>query len=141
MTRDRTAPGAYRAHAKRQKREADVVACTAGSTSRARGRATFVFSNRLIDSGHIPAPLRLRSGSITSRKSPFGIRVLKRIRSDSVRSTSYVPLREVMALVPVMNEAIKLYLRPKTLCTAGRQDAMHMDQELQIQLALWVGAY
>src|SRR5215469_4091274 len=39
---------------KRQSGKEDVVSCTAGSTSRARGRATFVFSDGLMDSRHMP---------------------------------------------------------------------------------------
>jgi hypothetical protein len=66
----------------------------------------------------------------------------KKNKTDGVRSTSYVPLRDVIAFVPVMNETIKPYLAAKGH-SAAEVDKMHRAwiKSLQIQLALWVVAY
>jgi hypothetical protein len=61
---------------------------------------------------------------------------------DGVRSTPYVPLRDVIAFVAVMNETIKPYLAAKGNSTE-EVDKMHRAwcKSIQIQLALWAGAY
>jgi hypothetical protein len=66
----------------------------------------------------------------------------KKNKTDGVRSTSYVPLRDVVAFVPVMNETIKPYLANKGH-PAVDVNKMHSAwiKSLQIQLALWVSAY
>ena len=61
---------------------------------------------------------------------------------DDVRSTPYVPLRDVLAFVAVMNETIKPYLAAKGH-SAEEVDRMHRAwcKSMQIQMALWVGPY
>jgi hypothetical protein len=61
---------------------------------------------------------------------------------DAVVSTPYVPLRHVIAFIPVMNQTIKPYLG------AGGQsgemvDRMHLAwcRSIQLQLAIWAKAY
>ena len=61
---------------------------------------------------------------------------------DGVRSTPYVPLRDVIAFIAVMNETIKPYLAARGN-SAAEVDKMHLAwcKSIQIQLALWTGAY
>jgi protoglobin len=61
---------------------------------------------------------------------------------DGVRSTPYVPLRDVIAFIAVMNETIKPYLSAKGN-SAEEVDKMHgaWCKSIQLQLALWVGPY
>jgi hypothetical protein len=61
---------------------------------------------------------------------------------DGVRSTPYVPLRDVIAFIAVMNETIKPYLAAKGN-SAEEVDKMHRAwcKSMQIQMALWTGAY
>jgi len=61
---------------------------------------------------------------------------------DDVRSTPYVPFRDVLAFVAVMNETIKPYLAAKGH-SAEEVDRMHRAwcKSMQIQMALWVGPY
>ena len=67
---------------------------------------------------------------------------MKKNHVDGVRSTPYVPLRDIIAFIPVMNETIKPYLAAK-----GHSDAevekMHQAwcKSLQLQVALWARAY
>jgi hypothetical protein len=67
---------------------------------------------------------------------------LKKNKVDSVRSTPYVPLRDVVAFVAVMNETIRPYLAAKGN-SAEEVDRMHRAwcKSIQIQIALWVRAY
>lgn len=67
---------------------------------------------------------------------------LKKNKVDSVRSTPYVPLRDIIAFVPVMNETIKPYLAAKGN-SAEEVDRMHRAwcKSMQLQIALWVGFY
>jgi hypothetical protein len=67
---------------------------------------------------------------------------VKKNQTDGVRSTQYVPLRDVIAFVAVMNETIKPYLAAKGH-SAEEVDKMHMawSKSLQLQLALWAGPY
>ncbi len=67
---------------------------------------------------------------------------LKKNKVDGVRSTPYVPLRDIIAFIAVMNETIKPYLAAK-----GNPDEevekMHRAwcKSIQLQLALWAGPY
>jgi hypothetical protein len=67
---------------------------------------------------------------------------LKKNQVDRVRSTSYVPLRDIIAFIPVMNETIKPYLAAKGH-SAEDVDRMHgaWCKSLQLQLALWTRIY
>jgi hypothetical protein len=62
--------------------------------------------------------------------------------TENVRSTPYVPLRDAVAFVAVMNQTIKPYLASKGH-TTEQVDKMHLAwcKSLQIQMALWIGAY
>jgi Protoglobin len=61
---------------------------------------------------------------------------------DRVRSTPYVPLRDVLAFVAVINETIKPFLAAKGH-SADDVDKMHRAwcKSLQLQLALWSRPY
>jgi len=61
---------------------------------------------------------------------------------DAVRSTPYVPLRDVVAFIPVMNETIKPYLAAKGH-SAEEVEKMHRAwcKSMQLQIALWIGPY
>jgi Protoglobin len=67
---------------------------------------------------------------------------LKKNKVDGVQSTPYVPLRDIIAFVAVMNETIKPYLAAKGH-SAEDVDAMHRAwcKSMQLQLAIWVKAY
>jgi hypothetical protein len=67
---------------------------------------------------------------------------LKKNKVDGIRSTPYVPFRDVMAFVAVINETIKPYLAAKGN-SAEEVDKMHSAwiKSMQMQLALWVGPY
>jgi hypothetical protein len=67
---------------------------------------------------------------------------LKKNQVDGVRSSSYVPLRDVMAFTGVMNETIKPYLAANG-SSADEVEKMHSAwcKAIQVQLALWVGPY
>lgn len=66
----------------------------------------------------------------------------KKNKTDGVRSTPFVPLRDVIAFVAIMNETIKPYLAAKGH-SSDEVDKMHRAwcKSLQMQLALWVGPY
>jgi hypothetical protein len=67
---------------------------------------------------------------------------LKKNQVDGVRSTPYVPLRDIIAFIAVMNETIKPYLAAKGNCSE-EVDGMHRAwcKTIQLQLALWAGPY
>jgi hypothetical protein len=67
---------------------------------------------------------------------------LKKNKVDGVRSTPFVPFRDVIAFVAVMNETIKPYLAAKGH-PVEQVDKMHRAwvKSMQIQIALWVGPY
>lgn len=67
---------------------------------------------------------------------------LKKNQVDGVRSTPFVPLRDIVAFVAVMNDTIKPYLAAKGH-TAAQIDGMHRAwcKSLQLQLALWARPY
>ena len=63
-------------------------------------------------------------------------------RTDNVQSTDYVPLRDIIAFVAVMDKTIRPFLTAR----GHREDvvdAMHAawQKSLQIQIALWVKVY
>jgi hypothetical protein len=66
----------------------------------------------------------------------------KKNKTDDVRSTEYVPLRDVIAFVAVMNETIKPYLAAKGH-SSEEVDKMHRAwcKSMQLQMALWVETY
>jgi hypothetical protein len=66
----------------------------------------------------------------------------KKNKVDGVQSTSYVPLRDIIAFTAVMNETIKPYLGAKGN-SVEEVDKMHRAwcKSIQMQLALWVGPY
>jgi Protoglobin len=66
----------------------------------------------------------------------------KKNKVDGVQSTSYVPLRDIIAFTAVMNETIKPYLGAKGN-SAEEVDKMHRAwcKSIQMQMALWVGPY
>jgi hypothetical protein len=67
---------------------------------------------------------------------------LKKNRVDRVRSTPYVPLRDIIAFIAVMNETIRPYLAKKGH-SAEAVDKMHQAwcKSMQLQLALWARPY
>jgi hypothetical protein len=67
---------------------------------------------------------------------------LKKTKVDGVRSTAYVPLRDIIAFVAVMNETVKPYLAARGN-SAEEVDSMHRAwcKSLQLQLALWARPY
>jgi hypothetical protein len=66
----------------------------------------------------------------------------KKNQVDGVQSTPYVPLRDVIAFVAVMNQTIQPYLAAQGH-PAVEVDKMHQAwcKSLQIQLALWASGY
>lgn len=66
----------------------------------------------------------------------------KKNKVDGVQSTPYVPLRDVLAFLAVMNETIKPYLAAKGN-SAEEVDKMHQAwcKAMQLQMALWIGPY
>jgi Protoglobin len=67
---------------------------------------------------------------------------LKKNQVDGVRSTPYVPLRDILAFIAVMNETIKPYLAARGH-SAEEVDKMHLAwcKSLQLQAALWARPY
>jgi Protoglobin len=67
---------------------------------------------------------------------------LKKNQADGVRSTAYVPFRDIVAFVAVMNDTIKPYLAAKGN-TEEEVEGMHLAwcKSLQIQIALWSKPY
>ena len=67
---------------------------------------------------------------------------LKKNKVDGVQSTPYVPLRDIIAFLAVMNETIKPYLAAKGH-SAEDVDGMHRAwcKSMQLQLAIWVRVY
>ena len=59
-----------------------------------------------------------------------------------VRSTPYVPLRDIVAFIAVINETIRPYLASKGH-SADEVDGMHRAwcRSMQIQIALWSRPY
>jgi hypothetical protein len=67
---------------------------------------------------------------------------LKKNQVDGVESTTHVPLRDIIAFIPVMNETIKPYLAAKGR-SAGEVEKMHLAwcKSLQLQISIWTGLY
>jgi len=67
---------------------------------------------------------------------------LKKNTTDGVDSTPYVPLRDIIAFIAVMNETIKPYLSAKGH-TVEDVEKMHRawTKSLQLQVALWAQPY
>jgi hypothetical protein len=67
---------------------------------------------------------------------------LKKNKTDAVDSTPYVPLRDIISFVAVMNETIKPYLSAKGH-PADDVEKMHRawTKSLQLQIALWSQPY
>jgi hypothetical protein len=66
----------------------------------------------------------------------------KKNRTDGVSSTPYIPLRDVIAFVPVMNETIRPYLAAKGHAAAEVVKMQRAwSKSLQIQVAIWAKAY
>ena len=67
---------------------------------------------------------------------------LKKNKVDGVRSTPYVPLRDIIAFLAVMNDTIKPYLAAKGN-SVEEVDKMHRAwcKSTQLQLALWAKPY
>jgi hypothetical protein len=67
---------------------------------------------------------------------------LKKNQTDGVRSTSHVPLRDIIGFIAVINETIQPYL-----AAGGHSerevDRMHVAwcKSMQLQTALWAGPY
>jgi hypothetical protein len=66
----------------------------------------------------------------------------KKNQTDGVQSTPYVPFRDIIAFVAVMNATIKPYLEAKKH-SAEEVAKMHLawTKSIQLQLALWTGPY
>jgi hypothetical protein len=66
----------------------------------------------------------------------------KKNKIDEVQSTPYVPLRDVIAFIAVMNETIRPYLAAKGH-SAEDVEKMHQAwcKSLQLQVALWAKPY
>jgi protoglobin len=67
---------------------------------------------------------------------------LKKNQVDNVQSTGHVPLRDIIAFIPVMNETIKPYLAAKGH-SSTEVEKMHLAwcKSLQLQIALWTSTY
>ena len=67
---------------------------------------------------------------------------LKKNKVDGVQSTPYVPLRDVIAFIAVMNQTIKPYLAAKGN-SVEEIEKMHQAwcKSIQLQLALWAAPY
>jgi Protoglobin len=67
---------------------------------------------------------------------------LKKNKTDNVSSTPYVPLRDIVGFISVINETIKPYLAAKNH-SADEVDRMHRAwcKSIQLQLALWTEPY
>jgi hypothetical protein len=67
---------------------------------------------------------------------------IKKNHVDGVESTPHVPLRDIIAFIPVMNETIKPYMAAKGH-SAEDVERMHRAwcKSLQLQLSLWTNPY
>lgn len=66
----------------------------------------------------------------------------KKNKVDGVRSTSHIPLRDIITFIAVMNETIKPFLAAKN-SSSEEVDKMHRAwcASMHIQLALWAKVY
>ena len=67
---------------------------------------------------------------------------LRKNQTDHVQSTPYVPLRDILAFLAVMNQTIRPYLAAKNH-TPEEVDRMHSAwcKSMQLQIALWAAPY
>jgi hypothetical protein len=67
---------------------------------------------------------------------------MKKNKVDGVQSTAYVPLRDIIAFVAVMNETVQPYLSAKGN-SVEEVDKMHRAwcKSMHLQLALWARTY
>ena len=67
---------------------------------------------------------------------------LKKNQVDGVQSTPHVPLRDIIAFIPVMNETIKPFMAAKGHLPED-VEKMHVAwcKSLQLQISLWTGLY
>jgi hypothetical protein len=67
---------------------------------------------------------------------------LKKNKTDNVKSTPYVPLRDIIAFTAVMNETMKPYLAANGN-SADEIEKMHRAwcKSIQLQIALWARPY
>jgi hypothetical protein len=67
---------------------------------------------------------------------------IKKNEADGVRSTAFVPFRDVVAFTAVLNETVKPYLA-KNGHSEADVNAMHLAwmKSLQMQIALWTKPY
>ena len=67
---------------------------------------------------------------------------IKKNQTDGVRSTPYVPLRDILAFIAVINETIKPFLAAKGNSEA-EVEKMHQAwcKSMQLQMALWAKPY
>jgi hypothetical protein len=67
---------------------------------------------------------------------------VKKNHADGISSTAYVPLRDIVAFVPVMNETIKPYLESKGN-TEDEMAGMHLAwcKSVQMKIGLWSRLY
>jgi hypothetical protein len=67
---------------------------------------------------------------------------LKKNQVDGVQSTPHVPLRDIIAFIPVMNETIKPFMAAKGHLPED-VEKMHLAwcKSLQLQISLWTGLY
>ena len=66
----------------------------------------------------------------------------KKNKTDGVQSTPYVPFRDIIAFIAVMNETIKPYLAAKGH-SVDEVELMHRAwcKSMQLQVALWAAAF
>ncbi len=66
----------------------------------------------------------------------------KKNQTDGVNSTPYVPLRDIIAFIAVMNQTVKPFLSAKGH-TAAEVEKMHLawSKSLQMQVAIWAQPY
>ena len=66
----------------------------------------------------------------------------KKNQTDGVKSTPYVPFRDIIGFISVMNETIKPYLAVKDH-PVDVVERMHLAwcRSIQLQLALWAKPY
>ena len=67
---------------------------------------------------------------------------LKKNKTDNVSSTPYVPLRDIVGFISVINETIKPFLAAKGNSEA-EVEKMHQAwcKSMQLQMALWAKPY
>ena len=67
---------------------------------------------------------------------------VRKNQTDNVQSTPYVPLRDILAFLAVINETIRPYLAAKGH-TPAEVDKMHLAwcKSMQLQAALWAAPY